>query len=115
MAPRHPGDDGSGGGLDLSSMLPLLLMNRNSAAGGSGGEMPWVQMLLAILLPLLLRLFTPKLQSAVNAFRVGGHHATRTISCMKETGVYRWWDDKEDEDAFNAIVQKAILTYINKV
>ena len=27
---------------------------------------------------------------------------------------HRWWDDGDDEDAFNAVIQKAVLTYINK-
>ena len=159
----HP-NDGSGGLDGLSSLLPTLMMMRSSGvAGGGPGDTPWLQLLLAVLLPILLRLVLPKLQNALNQVSLYGRHepatpvdyerhvihsptptnatatnatpthhphaptnavtqvrpsgryATRTIVYTRETGVWRWWDDKEDDDSFNAIVQKAILTYINKV
>ena len=114
MAQRaSPNDDVNGiGGIDLSSLLPtMMMMNR----GTGGGDMHWLQMLLVVVLPIILRLITPRLQQSVNAFRFCKKNAIRSIACTKETGVYRWWVDEEDDDAFNGIIQKSILAYINKV
>ena len=60
----HP-NDGSSGLDSLASLLPTLMMMR-SGAGGSKEDTPWLQLLLAVLLPVLLRLILPKLQNALN-------------------------------------------------
>ena len=47
--------------------------------------------------------------------RISGRHATRSVVYARGTGVWRWWDDEEeDKDAFNAIIQKAIQKAILK-
>ena len=106
MAPT----DDTNGSPDISSLLPTMMMMMSRGADG-GQMMPWMPMLFAVLLPLILRIVTPRLQQSFNAIHLGKRHAERTISCTKEC---RWWVDEDDEDAYNAIIQKSILTFINK-
>ena len=121
MSGRHVHPNDAGAGFDLNALLPILMMSTRSSAGGAAGagntndSTLWIQMLIAILLPFLIRIIQPRLQTAVQNFKLRPNKAHRTIVHSKEVGVWRWWDDSDDEEAFNAVIQKAILTYINKV
>lgn len=109
----HLGDghDGGGGSMDLSALLPTLtlLSARGGAAGG--GDSQWIPLMLAVLLPLLLRSMLPKVQAWAQGLKLH-NHTTRTISHTRDNSC--WWHDEEnDDEAFNAIIQRAILKYIN--
>jgi hypothetical protein len=104
-----------GGGFDVSALLPTMMMMTNRGGGGTASEYPWLQMLLAVLLPFLLRIMQPKMTEAFDSvMRLRNRYARRQINHVKDA-VWRWWDDKADADqTVNAVIQKSILTYINK-
>ena len=99
-------DNAHNGGIDIASILPTMMMMKS--------DVPWLQMLLALVLPLFIRLASPRMQLWFNALKLGRHSVTRSIVCTKETGGYCWWVDEDDEEAYNAVIQKSILAYINK-
>ena len=115
MGPPDDGGNGNGGGLDLSSLLPTLtlLSARSGGSTAHGDYHQWLQLLLALLLPLLLRSVLPKLQTWASGFRLHGAQATRIITHTRDPAC--WWnrDADDDDEAFNAVVQRAILKYIN--
>ena len=107
----HPDDGGNGGGMDaVSSLLPTLTLL--SARSGTG-EHQWLHLAMALLLPLLLRAVLPKLQTWVAAFRLSVPAATRIISHTRDSAC--WWarENEDDEEAFNAVIQRSILKFIN--
>ncbi|KAG1672201.1 hypothetical protein FOA52_002901 [Chlamydomonas sp. UWO 241] len=113
-------DSNSGGsfGSQLSSLLPMLtLMGAQQGGGDSSkqGGAHWqatLHVFLVIALPLILQSLMPKI---VNAMKMMGAalrtEATRTISHSRDPS--RWWQDKDDDEAFNGVIQRAILRYIN--
>ena len=103
-----------GGGFDMSALLPLMMM-RGGGGAAAGSDYPWLQMMLAVLIPFLLRIMQPRMSEAFdNARLFRNRYAKRQIRYVKDT-VWRWWDDKPDADqTVNAVIQKSILTYINK-
>lgn len=112
----HPGDDGSGGGAslaDLSSMLPTLMMlfARGGERGGTGAG-NWLQLVLVLVLPLLLRSILPKFQAWFNTLKLGRSRASRVISHSRDPSCW-WCEDENDDEAFNAVIQRAILKYLN--
>ena len=96
MSGRHQNHPTDGGvGFDISSLIPLFMMqsSRSNAAAGSSGSQDnttlYIQMLLAMLIPLLIRVIQPRLQGAVNGFKLTRNRAHRTIVHAKEVGVWR--------------------------
>ncbi len=86
----HPNVPPPAGGNDRASLLPTLL--RLTSRGGQAGESKhqWLQLALAVLLPILIRLVLPTLQNALN--RSGARlerRATRSISHTRDVGVWR--------------------------
>lgn len=116
------GDVLGNGGMagQLQSLLPTLMMltttqqAHNGTASSAGGSTPqWVQLLLTLLLPIFLQSALPKIHAAMQkASSMMRSEATRMISHTRDPG--RWWrQDKDDDEAFNAVIQRAILKYIN--
>ena len=72
-----------------------------------------VQMLLAVLLPILVRALSPHLDSFISRWRFGSY-ASRQITYSKQANK-PWWASAEDaEQVGNATIQAAILAYVNK-
>ena len=111
MGSPHGDDGGGGGGMaDLSSLLPTLMLFARGQ-GSEAGTGQWLQLLMALVLPLLLRAMVPKFQLWFNSLKMR-NRPMRVITHTREPG--RWWrDDEDDEEAFNAVIQRAILKYLN--
>lgn len=102
-------DSGQTFSATLQSLLPtLMLMN-----GRGGADTQWIGLVCALILPLLLQSVLPMLKKwarhGMKLFRTG---CSRTVQWTRDPSV--WWDDKENEEAFNGVVQRSILKYINQ-
>ena len=101
MPPPNEQQQGQGNGIDsIVSLMPslmMLMMNQgNSKDGGHGSNQ--FMMVALLLIPILLKVFAPKLNMAFQQGLRWRRRATRMIVCTKEVGGWKWWDDKDDEE-----------------
>lgn len=94
---------GSGGTEDIiSSMLSMNMLTRGLGAGGAGGGINWRDALVALMIPLLLKLlntYIPMLGNLRWSRASAGY--TRVITHKRFIGPY-WWCSNDD-GAFSAL------------
>ena len=99
-------------GFDPISMIPLLMMGGAKQLGESGNASSSV-MFFIVLVPLVKFLF-PYIKDFMSKIRLV-KQCTRIISHSKDTS--SWWtclyDDKDNDEIWNVVIQRAILNYIN--
>jgi hypothetical protein len=107
MADDRNNQADQGPGIDPISLIPLLMMGVPKQQGeGTASSM----MLVVMLLPLVLRFLLPHITKMLSSIKLT-IQCSRTISYSRDSSV--WWTDKDNDETWNAVIQRAILKHIN--
>lgn len=99
MSPPNDQPQGQGNGIEsIVSLMPTLMMMMMQQGGKDGKGPNQLMMVVLLVVPILLKLLTPKLNIAFQQGLKWRRRATRVIVCTKEVGGWKWWDDKDDEE-----------------